>query len=138
MRLALVDDYEVVLIGVAHLFDQYADRIQVVDIAADEPISKDVDIALYDTFAQGEADDANLDVLLANEHADKVVVYTWNLQPALVETALRRGAAGYLSKTLPAAELVDALEQIHAGDVVVSPPTPRATVGWTGPAARKG
>lgn len=28
---------------------------------------------------------------------------------------------GYLSKTLPAAELVEAIERIHAGEVVISP-----------------
>ena len=31
-------------------------------------------------------------------------------------------AHGYLFKALPAGELVDALERIHAGEVVVSPP----------------
>ena len=45
---ALVDDYEVVLIGVQHMFDSYRDRIHVAEIAAGQPIETDVDIALCD------------------------------------------------------------------------------------------
>ena len=139
MRLALVDDYEVVLIGVANMFERYRDRIAVVELDADEPIRSDVDIALYDTFAQGEADDDNLDVLIANDHAAKVAVYTWSFHPHLVATALQRGAAGYLSKTLTAADLVDALERIHDGEVVVSPtPQKRGTVGLDWPGREEG
>lgn len=135
LRLALVDDYEVVLIGVAHLFDRYRDRVEVVEIDASEPVTSNVDIALYDTFAQGEADDPNLDVLLANPYATRVAVYTWVFHPELIDHALRHGAVGYLSKTLTAAQLVDALERIHAGEIVVSPASStRGTVGldWPG------
>jgi len=139
VRLALVDDYEVVLIGVANMFERYRDRIDVVELDANVPIRADVDVALYDTFAQGEADDSNLDVLIANEHAAKVAVYTWSFHPHLVETALRRGAAGYLSKTLIAADLVVALERIRDGEVVVSPaPVKRGTVGLDWPGRAEG
>ena len=139
VRLALVDDYEVVLIGVANMFERYRDRIDVVELDANVPIRADVDVALYDTFAQGEADDSNLDVLIANEHAAKVAVYTWSFHPHLVETALRRGAAGYLSKTLTAADLVVALERIRDGEVVVSPaPLKRSTVGLEWPGREEG
>jgi DNA-binding CsgD family transcriptional regulator len=55
-----------------------------------------------------------------------VVVYTWNFHPELVDSALRQGAHGYLSKTLTARELVLALEAVHTGEVVVSDPPPRA------------
>src|SRR5947209_6886997 len=37
-----------------------------------------------------------------------------------VKSARRHGAHGYLSKTLPARELVAALESVHSGEVVVS------------------
>jgi DNA-binding NarL/FixJ family response regulator len=140
MRLALVDDYEVVLIGLAHMFDQYLDRVEIVQIAPDEPVTEDVDIALYDTFAQGEADQSDLDDLIANPHARRVAVYTWSFHPALVDTALRKGASGYLSKTLPAGNLVEALEAIHRGEVVVSEPPAKAriTVGLDWPGRSEG
>src|SRR5215211_839400 len=126
VRLALVDDYEVVLAGLAKMFEPYGDRIEVVEIDANQPVTQDVDIALYDTFAQPEADHEEVQVLATNPHARRVAVYTWNFQPHLIEQALAKGAHGYLSKTLPASQLVDALEAIHGGEVVVSPPPPRA------------
>jgi DNA-binding NarL/FixJ family response regulator len=127
VRMALVDDYEVVLWGVAQMLAGYRDRIEVVQIDADEPVSVDVDIALYDTFAQAEADQDGIEALVANRHARQVVVYTWAFAPALIEAALSKGASGYLSKKLSAAELVEALLAIHAGEVVVSAEPGRAS-----------
>lgn len=49
------------------------------------------------------------------------MVYTWNFHPELVEAARTRGVDGYLSKTLTARELVEALEAVHAGETVISP-----------------
>ena len=126
VRLALVDDYEVVLRGVARMLEPFRDRIEVVEIDAQEPVTADVDIALYDTFAQPEADHDVIDALVANPHARRVVVYTWAFAPHLIDTAMAKGAHGYLSKTLPATELADALVAIHQGEVVVSPEPPRA------------
>src|ERR1700760_651544 len=102
IRVALVDDYDVVLAGVATMFDRYRDRIFVAEMDANKPVSEDVDIALYDSFAQPEADEEALGLLVANPRAHKVVVYTWNFHPDLVSRATKLGASGYLSKTLPA------------------------------------
>lgn len=55
----------------------------------------------------------------------RVVVYTWNFHPDLVESARRQGVQGYLSTALPARELITALEAVHAGEVVVSEPPGR-------------
>ena len=125
ITLALVDDYDIVVVGVAHMFDQYTDRIEVAELDAQTPLRDSVDIALYDSYAQAEADQGDLDRLIASPRADKVVVYTWNFHPQLIETALDKGAAGYLSKTLPARQLVEALEAIHRGEEVVSPAPPK-------------
>ncbi len=136
IRLALVDDYEVVLVGLAHMFEAYRDRVEVVEIDAGATVKSDVDIVLYDTFAQPEADRDDIQALIDNQHADRVVVYTWAFAPEVIDAALAKGACGYLSKTLQAAELVDALERIHAGEIVVSPKPARArstaTHDWPG------
>jgi DNA-binding NarL/FixJ family response regulator len=140
IRIGLVNDYEVVLAGVAHLLDRYRDRVVVAEIDLTETVGEDVDIALYDNFAQGEADHDDIDALLTSPHAQRVVVYTWNFDEGLVQSALARGTNGYLSKALPAAELVDALERVHRGEVVVStPPTRRSpSVGQDWPGRSEG
>lgn len=140
VTLALVDDYDVVVVGVAHMFDSYRDRIEVLELDVNKPLTERVDIVMYDSFGQAEADGGDIAALAANPLAGRVVVYTWNFHPDLVRAAYDAGAAGYLSKTLPARELVEALETIHAGTPVTSPaPTePQLSVGLDWPGRTEG
>jgi DNA-binding NarL/FixJ family response regulator len=126
LTVALVDDYDVVLAGLAHMFDHYRHRVLVAEIDANAGLSDRVDIVLYDSFAQPESDHEEIAGLVRSSRATHVVVYTWNFHPALVAQALEQGVRGYLSKTLPARELVAALEAVHSGEVVVSEPPRRA------------
>ena len=126
ITVALVDDYDVVVMGVANMFDRYRDRLVVAELDSTMAVEDDVDIVLYDSFAQPESDHEEIAALVANPRAHRVVVYTWNFHPDLIASAQRHGAHGYLSKTLPARELVAALEAVHAGETVISDPPPRA------------
>ncbi|OBA77810.1 helix-turn-helix transcriptional regulator [Mycobacterium sp. 1164966.3] len=120
ITIALVDDYDVVVKGVANMLEPYRDRIVIAELDSTMPVKDAVDIVLYDSFAQPESDHEEIGVLVANPRARRVVVYTWNFHPDLVQSARQHGAHGYLSKTLPARELVAALEAVHAGEVVIS------------------
>src|SRR5207342_2947839 len=136
ITVALVDDYDVVLLGVAKMLDRYRDRVIIAELDSTMPVSDAVDIVLYDSFAQPESDHDEIATLVANPQAHRVVVYTWNFHPDLIASAQQHGAHGYLSKTLPARELVAALEAVHAGETVISdvPPRARSAVGldWPG------
>jgi DNA-binding NarL/FixJ family response regulator len=136
ITVALVDDYDVVVMGVAKMLDRYRDRVVIAELDSTMPVSDTVDIVLYDSFAQPESDHEEIATLVANPCAHRVVVYTWNFHPDLVASAQQQGAHGYISKTLPARELVAALEAVHAGEAVVSdvPPRGRSAVGldWPG------
>ena len=116
LRLAIVDDYAVVVAGFASFLA--AERIEVVETGASKPVISDVDIVLYDTFAQVDGDGIDLEDFVRDSGA-KVVIYSWNLQPRLVHEAIRAGARGYLSKVLTGPEIVRALERIMAGQIVV-------------------
>jgi DNA-binding NarL/FixJ family response regulator len=120
LTVALVDDYDVVVMGVANILDQYRDQVVVAELDANRPVDQAVDIVLYDSFAQPESDHEEIRVLIENPNARRVVVYTWNFASDLVDSALRQGVSGYLSKALPARELVTALCAVHAGETVVS------------------
>ena len=139
ITVALVDDYDVVMMGVANMFNQYRDRVVVAELDSNAAVEDVVDIALYDSFAQPESDHEEIAVLVANPRARRVVVYTWNFHPDLVRRAQQQGAHGYLSKTLPARELVAALEAVHAGERVISdvPPRARSAVGLDWPGGRR-
>lgn len=136
IRIALVDDYDVVLAGVVNMLEPYRGRVEVAEIDANEPLLADVDIALYDSFAQPIAGDGRLATLVSGDHSPRVAVYTWNFHPELIDAALAEGAVGYLSKTLPAGDLVAALERIQTGQLVISPSPVRARMNlaqdWPG------
>lgn len=126
ITVALVDDYDVVVMGVANILQRYADRVVIAEIDTNEALADPVDIVLYDSFAQPESDHNEIATLVANPRARRVVVYTWNFHPDLISSARDKGAAGYLSKALPAAQLVESLEAVHAGRQVISDPPGRA------------
>ena len=141
ITVALVNDYDVVLAGLARMLDRYRDRAVIVEIEANQPVEEPVDVVLYDSFAQPESDRDEVATLVANPRARRVVVYSWNLHPYLIDNARRQGVHGYLSKTLSARDLVAALEAVNAGETVVSDPPPRrarSAVGLDWPGRTEG
>jgi DNA-binding NarL/FixJ family response regulator len=136
ITIALVDDYDIVVMGIAHILEQYQDRVVIAELDTNKTVSDMVDIVLYDSFAQPESDHDEISVLIRNPRARRVVVYTWNFDPDLIEGARRQGVHGYLSKALPARDLVAALEAIHAGSIVISDSAFRARsiggLNWPG------
>ena len=117
LRLAIVDDYAVVVAGVASFLK--TERIDVVETGASEPVISDVDIVLYDTFGQVQGTGIDLEDFVRNSGGAKIVIYSWNLNRDLIEQALVGGASGYLSKVLTGPAIVEALERIMSGETVV-------------------
>ena len=117
VRIAIVNDYEIVVAGVAAMLQPFSDRIDIVELDAGQQVTSEVDVVLYDTFGQVQGDGIDLDDLVQGSGA-KVCVFSWNLQEGLVERALQRGARGYLSKALTAKEIVEAIERVHSGEIV--------------------
>ena len=120
ITVALVDDYDVVVMGVANMLGQYGDRIVVAELDTNTSVKDPVDIVLYDSFAQPESDHDEIRVLVENARACPSRGLHLELPSRSDRQRAPQGADGYLSKALPARELVAALEAIHAGEVVVS------------------
>ena len=136
IRLAIVDDYAVVVAGVASFLAD--EHIDVVETGAQAPVISDVDIVLFDTF--GQTDGHGIDLVdFVRDSGAKVVIYSWNLEPRLIKQALDEGARGYLSKVLTGPEIVRALQRVMAGEVVVLVGDHETSVGgsgdWPGKAA---
>ena len=112
IRVALSDDYELVLVGLAQMFADYPSRVQVVDLSTQSKMPHEADIVLYDTFGRLPVDDLKLRKVVQQNRA-KVVVYSWDQYPE--DVARSSGAVGYVSKGLSAEDLVAALEAIHEG-----------------------
>ena len=119
IRVAVANDYELVVAGLAAMLAPFSEQVEVVEMDSGLPVASEVDVVLFDTFAQGEAEHVDLDGLLdCQDTGAKVVVYSWNTDPDVVDRTLRRGAAGYLHKAVGAEEIVAALEKVRDGDVV--------------------
>jgi two-component system, NarL family, response regulator LiaR len=129
LRLAIVDDYAVVVAGVAAFLE--SERIDVVETGASMPVVTDVDIVLFDTFGQIQGKGIDLEDFV-RESGAKVVIYSWNLQPRLIKQALAAGASGYLSKVLTGPQIVRALQRVMDGETVVLTGDHETSVGGEG------
>lgn len=120
IRVAVVNDYEIVVAGVAAMLAPHRERVKVIELDSGVGVISDVDVILYDTFGQVQGDGVDLEDLVRDGDA-RVVIFSWNIQEELVRAAIDRGAAGYVSKGLSAEEIVSCIEAVHSGETV----TPR-------------
>ncbi len=119
LTVALVDECELVHEGITSMLAGHARRVHV--LPAQHHRSGPVDIALVDPFTRRGSDpDDPASVRPAPGTAGRVAVFTWEIRDGFVERAMFGGADGYLSKALPAAELVVALEKVHAGERLIA------------------
>lgn len=120
VTLALVNDYPVVIEGLARMFENH-ERLVVEDLSSGKNPSHSVDLVLYDAFAAKDRGEYDVTRLLEETQNRKLVIYTWNVAEDLVQKALDLGLHGFLSKELTADQLADALIRIHEGERVVLP-----------------
>lgn len=122
LRIALLNDYEVVVHGLRSMLAPYSDRIEIIEVGPGLPAAAPVDVTLYDTFSHSHIDHGGIQSLIAGRATGAVVIYTWTMHPDLAAQAIAAGCRGYLDKSLSASQLVESLEAIAGGEVVVSEP----------------
>ena len=121
IRVALTNDFELVVAGLAHMLDAFDDRVVVLDTAIQgDSVDRRVDVALFDTFGHVSSGMDEIERLVKEPDVHRVAVFTWQFEPALVDRALAKGCTGYLSKALDAEQLVSALERVARGHQLVS------------------
>lgn len=116
VRVAIVNDYEIVVHGLAALLSPYADRIEVVEVETGGAPTRPADIVLYDAFAMQGVRTPAIVELVETPEVGCVVLYTWNITPAVHAAARNRKVRRVLSKALSADELAAALEDVHRGE----------------------
>jgi DNA-binding NarL/FixJ family response regulator len=121
IRVALTNDFELVVAGLARMLDGFDDRVDVVDTSIHgQEVDRRVDVALFDTFGHMSNGIDEIERLVKEPSVHRVAVFTWQFEPSLVDRALAMGCTGYLSKALDAGQLVTALERVARGHQVVS------------------
>ncbi|MGC4112027.1 MAG: response regulator transcription factor [Nocardioides sp.] len=119
LRVRLEHECELVHAGLTQMLAGYRDRLRVLPPSAGR--EEVADIALVDPFSRrGEDEPVQPATITRPPATARVVVFTWEVRDGYVERAMLGGADGYVSKELPAAELVAALEKVHAGERIVA------------------
>lgn len=116
LRVALVNDYEIIVHGLHNMLERYADRVVVVEHLVEGIPEQDVDVALFDTFAGRRDAVARAAAMIESGRARHVVLYTWDASAEFLESVRSIGASAVLLKSMDGADLVDALERIVAGE----------------------
>jgi NarL family two-component system response regulator LiaR len=116
IRLALVNDYELVVRGLAAMLEPFDDRVDVVELEVGGTPDRMVDIALFDTFAGRRDTLARARELAESGTAASVVVYTWDATDEFVEVAAKLGVSAIIPKSVSGADLVELLQRVHLGE----------------------
>jgi NarL family two-component system response regulator LiaR len=133
VRVAIVNDYDIVVRGLAAVLDGHAELVRVVETDSRLPVVSDVDVILYDTFGQAQGRAMDISGLVGSSSA-RVVVFSWNVDRDLIDQALATGASAYISKSVERDDLLDALDRVRRGErvVAVSPDGAAAESGRVG------
>jgi NarL family two-component system response regulator LiaR len=118
LRVAIVNDYEVIVAGVMAMLAPQRYRVDVVELDVQQNPDNNVDVALFDSYGHAGLGLHRIRSLVAAEQVGWVAVYTWSLTKASREAALSAGARGLIAKTLPADQLVASLRAVASGRVV--------------------
>lgn len=117
LRIALINDYDLVVKGLDALLEPHADSVELIPQSR---ISEGVDVALYDCFAMADRGWSTLTKLSADENVKRIAVFTKSMPQSFVARMLDMGVTAVLSKSLDGDSLVTALKQVDAGEVVCS------------------
>ena len=118
LRLALVNDYEIIVRGLHAMLAPFSDRVVVVEYETDSIPQEEVDIALFDTFAGRRDAIGRAADVVERGNARFVVLYTWDASADFLEAAREIGVAAILLKSIEGAALVAALERVAAGEQI--------------------
>jgi DNA-binding NarL/FixJ family response regulator len=136
-RVAVANDYEIIVVGLEGLLRCYEDRLHVCErIIVGEPVSEPVDVALYDLYGREGVGAPALRTLVRDPDIHRVVVFSMDLTADLIADGTAAGATGFISKALTGEEMADALVRAAGGeDVVAATAVPKAAhpdLEWPG------
>lgn len=141
IRVALVDDQQMVRVGFRMLIDSQADLevvaeagdgVEAVDIVSGTP----VDVVLMDVrMPRLDGIEATRQITALPDAPRVVVLTTFDIDEYVL-AAIGAGASGFLLKDAPPEEMLAAVRTVHAGDGVISASSTRRLLQHVGPLLR--
>jgi NarL family two-component system response regulator LiaR len=119
IRVALVNDYMIVLEGLRALLESGDSGIDVVELDIKRGPKRKVDVTLLDTYGETDTLGEQVRALSADPSNGVIVVFSFSDQPQAVRLAIDAGAQGFISKAVPRQQIIDGLDAAARGDRVV-------------------
>lgn len=125
-RILLVDDHEVVRLGLKALLSRYSHFEIVAEASsANEAVEKTLrykpDVVVMDIRLPGRSGIEATREIVSQQPETKVIILTSYAEDDLLFDAISAGAAGYVLKQIGSDELIQALETIGRGDQLLDP-----------------
>ncbi len=112
ISVGVINDHAIVTAGIKAVLAPYSRRVRV---HAMEGQLTEVDVVLCDLSADPRG---TVDTLLWQNHA-RLIATGWDLETNAADATWPVGVEGYISLRLTPAELVDAIERAHRGELTV-------------------
>ena len=119
IRVALVNDYMIVLEGLRALLRSSAPEFEVVEIDVRKRPRRGVDVTLLDTYGELGTLSERVRSLGADSSNGAIVVFSFSDRAEAVRRAMRAGAQGFISKAVPREDIIDGIKAAARGDSVV-------------------
>ncbi len=91
---SIVNDYEIIVRGLAAMLEPYTERIRIVELDAGREPEVNADVALFDTFAGRRHSLERAEKMVLGQTVRHVVLYTWDAPWEFLEDASRIGVVG--------------------------------------------
>lgn len=119
IRIALVNDYMIVLEGLRSLLESSDPEIKIVELDLRKGPRKRVDVTLLDTYGEADTFDERVRSLGADPENGVIVVFSFSDRPEAVRRALHAGAQGFISKAVPRDMIIGGIKAAANGERVV-------------------
>jgi two-component system, NarL family, response regulator LiaR len=116
IRVALVNDYEIIVQGLSAMLAPFSDRVRVVEMSAGSEPKRHADVALFDTFAGRRHAVDRARAMVREGHVERVLLYTWDAAPGFLALAAEAGVSGVALKSQEGVDLVEVIERVAAGE----------------------
>jgi two-component system, NarL family, response regulator DevR len=142
MKILLVDDHEIVRLGLKSLLSRYP-SFEVVGEAgtAKEAIDKarqyKPDVVVMDIRMPGRSGIEATREIMQKQPATKVIMLTSYVEDEMLFEAISAGAVGYVLKQIGSGDLVRALEAVSRGESLIDPALMRKVISKLREASRK-
>jgi two-component system response regulator DevR len=123
-RIVLVDDHEVVRLGLRALLERYPEFEVVGEAgtakeAIDQVARQHPDVVLMDIRLPGASGIEACEEIIKNYPETKVIILTSYAEDEMLFSAIRAGASGYVLKQIGGSDLIRAIEAVGRGEALL-------------------